>query len=345
MKANRKILALTGTAIIFAISCGNAYKIDIPHYDYGTDEEEEISLPVTPDPDAPKVPTLNDPTGKWQTEKLENGLVLYTFRGYDDVTEANQIVNVLEVNLSDPRYSIKFAYADKGETNSNMVKNEPAAIAGINGGYEQEAIYIKINNAIISQVSLQPGHLRYWKHEACIFSEGERTVGILYGGKDGEKAIEAYDKLEAENIIASAPMLINDYEPIGEDFVGGTFTEDQLMQFDYEDYRRHQGVRHPRTVYALTEDNDLLLIAIDGRWSGTAEGMNAAEVTRFISRYFNPQWAINMDGGGSTTLTVKGLGHPETNVVNYPTDGGTHDHTGERSVSTHILVLYDEDAQ
>lgn len=345
MKANRKILALTGTAIIFAISCGNAYKIDIPHYDYGPDEEEEISLPVTPDPDAPKVPTLNDPTGKWQTEKLENGLVLYTFRGYDDVTEANQIVNVLEVNLSDPRYSIKFAYADKGEINSNMVKNEPAAIAGINGGYEQEAIYIKINNAIISQVSLQPGHLRYWKHEACIFSEGERTVGILYGGKDGEKAIEAYDRLEAGNIIASAPMLINDYEPIGEDFVGGTFTEDQLMQFDYEDYRRHQGVRHPRTVYALTEDNDLLLIAIDGRWSGTAEGMNAAEVTRFIVKYFNPQWAINMDGGGSTTLTVKGLGHPDTGVVNYPTDGGTHDHTGERSVSTHVLVLYDEDAK
>ena len=344
MKIEKRFIALAGTALILAISCGNAYKIDIPHYDY-EQEEEEISLPVTPDPDAPKVPTLNDPTGKWITEKLDNGLVLYTFRGYDDITEANQIVNVLEVNLSDPRYSIKFAYADKGEINSNMVKNEPAAIAGINGGYEQEAIYIKINNAIISQVSLQPGHLRYWKHEACIFSEGERTVGILYGGKDGEKAIEAYDRLEAGNIIASAPMLINDYEPIGEDFVGGTFTEDQLMQFDYEDYRRHQGVRHPRTVYALTEDNDLLLIAIDGRWSGTAEGMNAAEVTRFIVKYFNPQWAINMDGGGSTTLTVKGLGHPDTGVVNYPTDGGTHDHTGERSVSTHVLVLYDEDAK
>ena len=175
------------------------------------------------------------------TSQLDNGLVLYTFRGYDDVSAANQIVNVLEVNLSDPRYSIKFAYADKGEINSNMVKNEPAAIAGINGGYEQEAIYIKINNAIISQVSLQPGHLRYWKHEACIFSEGERTVGILYGGKDGEKAIEAYNSLEASNIIASAPMLINDYDPIGEDFIGGTFTDEQLNQFDYEDYRRQMG--------------------------------------------------------------------------------------------------------
>ena len=345
MKIEKRFIALAGTALILAISCGNAYKIDIPHYDYGQKEEEEISLPVTPDPDAPKVPTLNDPTGKWKTEKLDNGLVLYTFRGYDDVSAANQIVNVLEVNLSDPRYAIKFVYSAQGTTNSNAVKAEPTAIAGINAGYEPEAIYIKINNSILSNVKLQPGHLRYWKHEACIFSEGERTVGILYGGKDGEKAIEAYNSLEASNIIASAPMLVNDYDPIGEDFIGGTFTDEQLNQFDYEDYRRHQGVRHPRTVYALTEDNDLLLIAIDGRWSGAAEGMNAAEVTRFIVKYFNPQWAINMDGGGSTTLTVKGLGHPDTGVVNYPTDGGTHDHTGERAVSTHVLVLYDEDAE
>ena len=114
-------------------------------------------------------------------------------------------------------------------------------------------------------------------------------------------------------------MLVNDYDPMGERFVDGSYTEEQLSQFDYEDYRRHQGVRHPRTVYALTEDNDLLLIAIDGRWPGKAEGMNAAEVTRFIVRYFN--------------------------VVNYPTDGGTHDHTGERKVTTHLLVLCNEDAQ
>ena len=148
MKIEKRFIALAGTALILAISCGNAYKIDIPHYDY-EQEEEEISLPVTPDPDAPKVPTLNDPTGKWMTEKLDNGLILYTFRGYDDVSNANQIVNVLEVNLSDPRYAIKFVYSAQGTTNSNAVKAEPTAIAGINAGYEPEAIYIKINNAIV----------------------------------------------------------------------------------------------------------------------------------------------------------------------------------------------------
>ena len=41
------------------------------------------------------------------------------------------------------------------------------------------------------------------------------------------------------------------------------------QSFDYEDYRRHQGVRHPRTVVAVTEDKDLLLVTIDGRWAGT----------------------------------------------------------------------------
>lgn len=57
---------------------------------------------------------------------------------------------------------------------------------------------------------------------------------------------------------------------------------EQLESFDYEDYRRHQGVRHPRTVVAVTEDKDLLLVTIDGRWAGKAEGMSAKEVTLFL---------------------------------------------------------------
>ena len=323
---------------IIAFSCGNAYKPEIPHYDYAVKRD---SVAKTPDPNAVKTTTLlNNTEGKWTTDKIQDGLVLYTFDGYDDISDAKQIVNVLEVDLSNPRYSVKFTYDNGGIINSSKVASEPKAVAGINAGYEPEAIYIMIDGRKISGVTLPPGDLRYWKHEACIFSSGDRTVGIFYGGKDGEKAIGYYDRLVADNIIASAPMLIDDNKPLGETFVDVDMTEDQLENaYEYEDYRRHQGVRHPRTAYALTADNDLLLIAVDGRWSGRAEGMNAKELTKFIARYFNPQWAINMDGGGSTTLTVKGRGHSETNVVNYPTDGGTHDHTGERAVTTHLLIL------
>lgn len=339
MKTEKRIITLTLAGLAFAFSCGNAYKIDIPKWDYDNDgkDQTETELPVMPDPSTPKVPTLNDPDGKWRTSTY-NGLTLYSFDGWDETSGAYQNVNVLEVDLNNPRYGIKFAYIAGGDSTSHMVLKEPEAIAGINGGYELEAIYVKVNNSIISEVSLPSNHLRFWKHEAAIFSTGERNVGIFYAGKDGTKAIETYQALDADNIIASAPMLVNDYDPIGEEFVDASYTEEQLGQFDYEDYRNHQGVRHPRTVYALTDDNDLLLITIDGRTPGDREGMNAAEVTRFIVKYFNPRWALNMDGGGSTTLCVKGYGTPN-DVVNYPTDKGRNDHIGQRKVSTHLLVL------
>ena len=61
------------------------------------------------------------------------------------------------------------------------------------------------------------------------------------------------------------------------------------VNLDYltsEDYRRHQGVRHPRTVVALSRSNKLLLITIDGRSKNSA-GMSAKETTEFLIEYFN----------------------------------------------------------
>lgn len=43
--------------------------------------------------------------------------------------------------------------------------------------------------------------------------------------------------------------------------------------------------------------------------------------------------AINLDGGGSTTMYVKGHG-----VLNYPCDNGAFDHRGERAVASAIHV-------
>ncbi|WP_290396355.1 phosphodiester glycosidase family protein [uncultured Bacteroides sp.] len=71
-----------------------------------------------------------------------------------------------------------------------------------------------------------------------------------------------------------------------------------IAGMDYEDKNRHRGVRHPRTAITLTEDWDLLLITVDGCRSGQSEGMNAKELTGFIVKYFSPQYALNMDGGG-----------------------------------------------
>ena len=77
---------------------------------------------------------------------------------------------------------------------------------------------------------------------------------------------------------------------------------------------------------------------LNSRRKSKAEGMNARELTKFLVHYFNPQWALNMDGGGSTTMCVKGYGDASTNIVNYPTDNEIFDHTGERAVNSHFVI-------
>ena len=84
--------------------------------------------------------------------------------------------------------------------------------------------------------------------------------------------------------------------------------------------------RHPRTCVCKTEDS-LLLITIDGRIEKAA-GLNLYEVQKYLSGLGCTD-AINLDGGGSTTLWIRDKG-----VVNYPSD-----RSGERPVANAILIL------
>lgn len=298
---------------------------------------EQPTTPDTPDvPAVTKTPTLLITTG-WVSDTVAPGLVYHNFEQFDDVSQANQIVNVLELDLTNPDYTLNLRYISGGSTCSDAVKGSKG-IAGTNGGYELEAIYVKTNNVKVSEVTLAPDHLRFWKHEGAIYWSTLQNLGLTFAGKNGADAIAAYKADKHRNLIASAPMLIENYEPCGTWFVDPNLTTAQINKLDYEHPQRHQGVRHPRTAVAITEDRDLILITVDGRWDGRSEGMNAKELTNFLVKYFNPKDALNMDGGGSTTMVVKGHGDPTTNVVNYPTDNKVFDHTGERKVSTHFVI-------
>jgi hypothetical protein len=84
--------------------------------------------------------------------------------------------------------------------------------------------------------------------------------------------------------------------------------------------------RHPRTGVGLTPEGRVLLVTVDGRRPGYSVGMT----TRGFARLFvslGADRALNLDGGGSTTMYVRG------EVVNRPSDGT------ERPVSSALLVL------
>ncbi len=270
-------------------------------------------------------------TQGWVIDSIAPGLIRYTYAAYNRQQFANQIVNVLEVDYTDPSYNMEVKFVTPADSLSSVAK-KAGAIAGINGSYELDATFVKTNNTINSQISLQPGHLRFWKHEGAFFYNGtEKSAAIEYGTNNG------YFSSSYPNILSGAPMLVDNFSPVGETFIGDV-TGINLNALEYEDYRRHQGVRHPRTAIARTEGNKLLLIVVDGRRSGVAEGMTAKELTQFIVRYFNPKEALNIDGGGSSTMYIKGSSESTTGVVNYPTDNDKFDHYGQRSVRTFILV-------
>jgi hypothetical protein len=91
-----------------------------------------------------------------------------------------------------------------------------------------------------------------------------------------------------------------------------------------EDFARG---RHPRTAIAKLKNGRLLLLAADGRQIGVSMGLTLQELAQMLVE-MGAEYAINLDGGGSTTMVVNGT------IVNKPSDP-----VGERPVSDALLVF------
>lgn len=83
--------------------------------------------------------------------------------------------------------------------------------------------------------------------------------------------------------------------------------------------------RHPRTAAGVTASGELLLVAVDGR-QRQSQGLSLPELAAYMKR-IGAVRAINLDGGGSTAMVVRGL------YVNSPSDGAP------RPVANALLVF------
>jgi exopolysaccharide biosynthesis protein len=89
----------------------------------------------------------------------------------------------------------------------------------------------------------------------------------------------------------------------------------------------HEKTRHPRTAVASTRSGKLLFVTVDGRQSSSV-GMTITELAEELIR-LDAVEAVNLDGGGSTAMVVKGR------IRNSPSDGS------ERPVSDGLLIFSD----
>ncbi|MGV9426057.1 phosphodiester glycosidase family protein [Streptomyces sp. NPDC003656] len=95
--------------------------------------------------------------------------------------------------------------------------------------------------------------------------------------------------------------------------------------------------REPRTVAGVTADGTLLLIAVDGRAAHESVGATPAEAAR-LARSLGAVDAVNLDGGGSTSVVLRGL------LRNRPRDT-ENGPVRERPVADGLAILPDEPAK
>ena len=120
--------------------------------------------------------------------------------------------------------------------------------------------------------------------------------------------------IEAQDIVGGAGLLI--------------FRE--RMMTDWTDEQLRAGFnteRHPRTMIGTSKGSTIWLVTVDGRNPAISLGMSFTEL-QHLAKKLNLVNALNLDGGGSTTMVVKGK------IVNHPSDA-----TGPRKVSDALIVV------
>ena len=88
----------------------------------------------------------------------------------------------------------------------------------------------------------------------------------------------------------------------------------------------------PRTAFGIKEDGTLIFYTIDGRKTGHSYGVRLNTLAKRMLELGCVD-AVNMDGGGSTTLGAMYPGKDSFSVVNIPSDGY------ERSISNYLALI------
>lgn len=169
-------------------------------------------------------------------------------------------------------------------------------------------------------------------HQGLVVAEGTGNVAIPKGGYVlsgqgyGASALRksigmgqevhiqyALNNPQVTDAIGAGPVLLHH----------GRFTpapRHQKFQWDVT------ATRTSRTAFGITQDGKYMLVTIDGRKPGYSMGATLKELA-YTMKELGAVEALNLDGGGSTTMWIKGK------TVNKPSDGY------ERRVSTALLVL------
>lgn len=258
-------------------------------------------------------------TAEWRVDTLE-GFYLKRYQfGEGALFCSAQYLCILEIPARSHR---RLAFTcDTVLTELSTLAQRNNAYAAINGSFfdmqqGNPVCYLKIDGIAVGENTPSQDdslHRKYYQHATLLLNGGRPKLAV----PDSSRVWE--ETLKDSNIMTAGPMLL----------IGG----EEVPQRDDRTFVTH---RHNRTALGIRPDGTTLLVVADGRFKHQAEGLSLFELQR-IMRWLGCTDAINLDGGGSTTMYVHDRDHD--GIVNYPSDNRRHNHEGQRPVSNAILVL------
>ncbi len=256
----------------------------------------------------------------WQRDTID-GLVLHRHHfAHNDCLGSNQYVSVIEIPYASP-YHLEFSY-ETTRTPTSLQALKHKAAAAVNGSFFDMAhhypiCYLRIDGkelGINTPQKTDSVHRKYYQYGTLALQQGKPIFVIPDSTRMAERNIPFND------VMTAGPMLV---------WEGQSLPMRNDKTFVTE--------RHNRTAIGIRDDETILLVTVDGRTKESA-GMSLTDFATLL-RYLGCRYALNLDGGGSTTMYV--ADYPHNGVVNHPSDNGHYDFKGERGVSNCILVIKD----
>lgn len=256
---------------------------------------------------------------EWRVDTLE-GFYLKRYQfGEGSLFCSAQYLCVIEIPARSHR-RLAFVH-DSTPTAVSTLAQRRGAYAAVNGSFFDmregyPVCYLRIDGRQLGENTPQATdstRRKYYQHAVMVLRDGRPHLVV----PDSSRLWE--NLLADSNVMTAGPMLLHNGQMVPQ-----------------RDDRSFVTRRHNRTAIGLRPDGTTLLVVADGRFKHKAEGFSLPELQR-VMRWLGCTEAINLDGGGSTTMYVHNL--PHDGVVNYPSDNFLHNHEGQRPVSNAVLVL------
>jgi hypothetical protein len=283
----------------------------------------------------------------WRPLAVENlPPAIKLFEG-DAVNADGQVVRAwyVDVDYSDAAIQARAVLSQTPlgrETTSSLAKASGAIVA-VNGGYfDMKAVPAKTYSVVLSGGQLKAKNIeaasrpngKYLLTRSAFGVRADRSMDVTWlahlKDEQGEK-LWSYPSPSPNTYAQPAPAPTKEF-PLGGsawdavEAIGGApvLVEGGQVKVtaEAEAIPRNMDQRtHPRTVLGWAGGNRMLLFVCDGRQKDWSMGLKLGEVAA-VMRDLGCVEALNLDGGGSTTLVVNGQ------VINKPSDGR------ERNVTT-----------